>query len=276
VSNKVLIYGSKGFLASNFRQELERRNFPFIAVSRDALNMMDVEAVKEFVRQEHFDSVFFSVGPTPCKTQGMLLQNLELLNILLIALDSAGKSPKFTYISSDAVYGSIDSNPRTEFTNTAPNTLHGKMHLLRESILEYSGLTVLTLRSSAVFGIGDKHLSYGPNRFYHNLHNNLDIVLFGNGNDTRDHLWVKDFARAAADLHSNATGIFNLVSGHSSTFLEIAEEIARMSGVENKIRFENPDNLESDILYDNSKLTSHLGYQISDSLMRGLIGFFSQ
>ena len=274
--SKTLIYGSNGFLAKAFEAELIRRQLAYVKVSRDLLDMTDLDSVKIFVENENFDSVFFGIGPTPCKTQGMYLENINLLLTLLQALSVTNKSPKFTYISSDAVYGVDSIEPRNENTLTAPDTLHGEMHFVRERILQNSNLTLVILRCSAIFGIGDRHGSYGPNRFYRDLMENRDITLFGKGGDKRDHVWIKDFGRVAADLHLKTSGVFNVVSGLSSTFSDIANEMIRLSGRRNRITYQKNTAPESQILYDNSKLVETLGYPISDSLARGLVSYFQE
>lgn len=272
--NKTLIYGSSGFLGKNFELELENRNLPFFSISRSNLEMSNISTVKRFLESQEFDSIFFSIGPAPCRTPEMFIENIELILNLLQAIRIANLKPKITYISSDAVYGSINANPRTESTQTIPDTLHGKMHLVREMLLHSADLPILILRCSAIFGIGDRHLSYGPNRFFNELTENRTLSIYGSGSDKRDHVWINDFARVAADLHGTSEGTFNLVSGKSISFLDIADEMQRLSGKSNLISCQSSDSSFSEIHYDNSKLLEKLGYKIEDSLARGLVSYF--
>lgn len=248
----------------------------FLTISRSEIDMTNFKSVSRFVAEEEFESIFFSVGPTPCKTLEMYSQNINLLVILLKALESVNKKIKITYVSSDAVYGSGGLGVRTEMNQPIPDTLHGSMHLSRELLLSVSGLETLILRSSAVFGLGDPHNSYGPNRFYRNIVDSNNIKLLGNGEDMRDHIWVEDFARIAVDLHLTTVGTFNVVSGNSMTFLDVAKLMITASGVKSQIELQSSNAIVSEIKYDNGKLIGVLGYGISDSLSRGIQKFFQR
>lgn len=248
----------------------------FLSISRSDIDMTNFKSVSSFVAEEEFESIFFSVGPAPCKTLEMYSQNLNLLITLLRALESANKKVKISYVSSDAVYGSGAAGVRTETNDLNPDTLHGSMHASRELLLSVTGLKILILRSCAVFGLGDPHNSYGPNRFFHDIVNGNTIKLFGNGEDMRDHVWVEDFARIAVDLHLTTVGTFNVVSGNSMTFLDIAKFMINTSGIKSQIELQSSDIRVSEIRYDNRKLTDVLGYSISDSISRGIRKFFQK
>jgi len=273
---KTLVYGCTGFLSKAFISELRIRNMDFLTISRSEIDMTNFKSVSRLVAKEEFESIFFSVGPTPCKTLAMYSQNINLLIILLKALESVNKKIKITYVSSDAVYGSRGLGVRTEMNQPIPDTLHGSMHLSRELLLSVSGLETLILRSSAVFGLGDPHNSYGPNRFYRNIVDSNNIKLLGNGEDMRDHIWVEDFARIAVDLHQTTVGTFNVVSGNSMTFLDVAKLMITASGVKSQIELQSSSAIVSEIKYDNGKLIGVLGYSISDSLSRGIQKFFQR
>ena len=271
---RTLVYGCTGFISKAFISELRNRNMDFLSISRSDLDMTNFISVSKFVAEEEFKSIFFSVGPAPCKTLEMYSQNLNLLITLLRALESANKKIKISYVSSDAVYGSGGAGVRTETSQLSPDTLHGSMHLSRELLLSVTGLETLILRSCAVFGLGDPHNSYGPNRFFHDIVDSNRIKLFGNGEDMRDHIWIEDFARIAVDLHLTTAGTFNVVSGNSMTFLDVAKLLVNASGVKSQIELQSSDGRVSEIRYDNRKLTGALGYSISDSLSRGIKSFF--
>lgn len=273
---KTLVYGCTGFLSKAFISELRNRKLNFLSISRSDIDMTNLKSVSRFIAEEEFESIFFSVGPAPCKTLEMYSQNLNLLIILLKALESANKRIKISYVSSDAVYGSGEVGVRTEMNQPNPDTLHGSMHLSRELLLSVTGLELLILRSCAVFGLGDPHNSYGPNRFFKDIVDGNRLKLFGNGEDMRDHLWVEDFARVAVDLHLTTAGTFNVVSGNSMTFLDVAKLIINASGFKSQIELQSSDERVSEIKYDNRKLTDVLGYSISDSLSRGIQRFFQK
>jgi len=56
-------------------------------------------------------------------------------------------------------------------------------------------------------------------------------IIFGNGEQTRDFTFIKDAVEAnILAAESNATGIFNIGTGHRVTINELARLIARLLG----------------------------------------------
>src|SRR5262249_40476992 len=133
---------------------------------------------------------------------------------------------QLVYASSDAVY-SFDTALISEETPAVPLDLYGVMHRARELVLAAEAKAPLAiLRFTAVYGTGDTHNSYGPNRFLRQALKDGRIALFGNGEETRDHLYIDD----AVDLVLKAithgsTGLINLASGSSVPFRAVADMI---------------------------------------------------
>src|SRR5581483_10201767 len=85
----------------------------------------------------------------------------------------------------------------------------------------------------AVFGPGDTHNSYGPNRFVRSAVTDHTVRLFGQGEETRDHLFVDDLVRILVTLgSSNVTGVLNIATGTSRSFGSIVEALRSMVAFE--------------------------------------------
>ena len=107
------------------------------------------------------------------------------------------------------------------------------MHLARERMLADAcitmGVPLLIVRLCAVYGPGDTHNAYGPNRFVRSALKNGIIDLFGGGEERRPHLWVSDAIRALKGVfRTGADGIIHLVPSSSVTFAEIACELQKL------------------------------------------------
>src|SRR5262249_46280748 len=102
------------------------------------------------------------------------------------------------YISSDAVYANGDTLIGAS-TRPAPDTLYGQMHYCRErmvvDVAQRWSCPLMILRPCALYGPGDTHNSYGPNRFVRTAVETQRIGIFGQGEELRDHLGVEDFVR---------------------------------------------------------------------------------
>jgi nucleoside-diphosphate-sugar epimerase len=108
-------------------------------------------------------------------------------------------------------------------------------HLVREHIMQTvcvaAAIPLTILRPGAVFGPGDTHNAYGPSRFVRTARVQRKISLFGEGEEQRDHIYIRDLARIVQlTIRQGVTGVFSAVTGEPVTFREIAEAISRVLG----------------------------------------------
>jgi|LauGreSuBDMM15SN_2_FD.fasta_scaffold05160_3 UDP-glucose 4-epimerase len=225
---RVVILGSSGFIGSAIHNLLERNQIPVLGIASKDLDLMSPDAGKkltEIMKTE--DVLVFISAIAPCKDSGMLLKNIQIAKSVCNALEEKPVA-QVVYISSDAVYGDSDK-PISEFSCAEPGSVHGVMHLAREIILKqvYPGpLTIV--RPTLVYGLNDPHNSYGPNRFRRLARAGMEIVLFGDGEERRDHVDVEDIAELVVKIIlRKSTGLINAVSGEVVSFRELADLMSR-------------------------------------------------
>ena len=70
------------------------------------------------------------------------------------------------------------------------------MHLMRENILKrsFNKKKLVIVRPTLVYGKGDTHSGYGPNLFIKRAKKNKNIILFGNGEELWDHIWINNLS----------------------------------------------------------------------------------
>ena len=136
--------------------------------------------------------VFLSaLTPDKGRDSGTLMRNLAMGRAVCEATREV-EIAQLVYASSDAVY-SFATTLISEATPPVPIDLYGVMHRARELMLASEAKApVAVLRLTAIYGAGDTHNSYGPNRFMRQALKDGRIALFGNGEETRDHLHVDD------------------------------------------------------------------------------------
>jgi nucleoside-diphosphate-sugar epimerase len=134
-------------------------------------------------------------------------------------------------ISSDAVFGD-EPLPLTEATPRAPESYHGVMHLAREIMFATEvKCPQATLRPTLIYGARDPHNGYGPNQFRRKANRGEGIVLFGEGEERRDHVAVEDVAELAVRvLMHRSAGSLNVATGAVASFRELAELAVKLSG----------------------------------------------
>jgi nucleoside-diphosphate-sugar epimerase len=97
-------------------------------------------------------------------------------------------------------------------------------------------IPVLIVRPCAVYGTGDTHNSYGPNRFLKTAKETGEIAISGAGEEIRDHLYIDDLVSLIVlCIEHKATGIANLASGKARSFAEVVTVIQNTLDKEIKI-----------------------------------------
>lgn len=260
---RVVILGSDSFIAKSLinRLIIDKKDIKIIKISRkeiDFANKNECSKLSDIILDN--DSIFFVAAKAPVKDTEMMVYNIRMCQNICDAIINKNFS-HITYVSSDAVYS--DSEKKiNEMSSAEPSSLHGLMHLSREKILEsyfYDRLCII--RPTLVYGINDPHGGYGPNKFIKNAKNNIDINLFGQGEERRDHVYVEDVANISLRLiEDKYIGKINITSGTLYSFLEIAEFIIK--------RFKNKININ--FLKRNGPMP-HNGYRAFDNKKINLI-----
>ena len=221
---RVVVLGGTGFIGGAVTQRLRTAGISTLALSRvemDLLSPTATDAMTNFLNPS--DVLVLASANAPCKDLAMLQGNLAMIEPVCVALQRQPVA-QVVYISSDAVYKDSTS-PLTEASCAEPNSLHGVMHLAREVALRqaYAGPLAL-VRPTLVYGLNDPHNGYGPNRFRRLAIQGQDIVLFGEGEERRDHVDVQDVADLVLHVVRRCSaGIANAVSGQVVSFRELAE-----------------------------------------------------
>lgn len=224
---RVVIVGAGGFVGSAIAKRLGTEGVPVLALTRKELDLLAEGAssrIRELVQPE--DSVVMVSALAPAKTVSMLMQNLKMAEAVCDALADTAVA-HFVYISSDAVY-SDSANPVTERSCCQPSAFHGMMHAARELIFRTTVKAPLAiLRPSLLYGAGDPHNGYGPNRFRRLAAKGEAITLFGEGEEMRDHVFIDDVGRIVAlTLSHRSVGVLNVATGVSTSFRRVAETAA--------------------------------------------------
>jgi nucleoside-diphosphate-sugar epimerase len=224
---RAVVIGAGGFVGSTIVKELAKAGINTLAITRkeaDLLSPGGADALKALLKPD--DSVVFVSAVAPAKNAAQVMTNMRMAESAIAAF-AAVPPAHLLYISSDAVYAD-DANPVTERSPLAPSTTHGLMHLAREIFFrsEYKGPFAI-LRPTLIYGAGDPHSGYGPNRYRKLAAKGETIGLFGQGEEKRDHIAVEDVGRLAVRvLQHGSTGVLNAVTGVSTSFNTIAHIVA--------------------------------------------------
>lgn len=234
--SRVLILGSSGFVGTHLKHLLERSSVEVHGFSSKEIDLTSpacVSQLREVARADDVLVVVSALTPDRGRDIATMVKNIRMGEHICEFL-AASRCSHVVYISSDAVYAE-DAHPVRESSCADPTSFHGLMHVVRERVLQAtaktSGIPLMIVRPAAIYGPGDTHNSYGPNRFVRTAKSEGRIKLFGNGEEKRDHVHIRDVVSlVTACLESRAKGTLNIATGQAVSFLQVAQTIAELGG----------------------------------------------
>jgi UDP-glucose 4-epimerase len=231
---RVVILGAAGFVARDLARQLNLEGIPNVAISSRDVDLCRPESVQQLeglVRSEDSLVVTSALTPEKGKDVKTFMRNIAMVNHVC-AFFETHSCRHLVYLSSDAVY-SDQSSLVSEETPLCPKGLYALMHCAREQMLESAvakpRIPLCLVRPCAIYGSGDTHNSYGPNRFIRTAVQDKKIVLFGNGEEERDHVYIQDVSRfLVLCLTHQMEGAMNIVSGKAVSFHDLAQSIVAL------------------------------------------------
>jgi nucleoside-diphosphate-sugar epimerase len=227
---RTVILGAGGFVGRAILARLQRDGANVLPLTRKEVDLLAPKAAEQLAAHlAGQPTLVLTSALAPVKTSAMLLDNLRMMQAVLAAV-KAQPVAHLAYVSSDAVYADSRA-PLTEASPAEPGSLHGAMHLAREIMLkaELPGTPLAIVRPTLIFGPGDPHNGYGPNRFLRLARAGQAIPLFGEGEEQRDHVFIEDVAEIVCRCVAyRATGVVNAVSGTVTSFRTVAEQAAEL------------------------------------------------
>jgi len=158
---------------------------------------------------------------------------------------------KVVFASSASVYDDSKLIPIKEDFNRNPQNPYGKTKLQAEVLAEKHsklGVKIIGLRYFNVYGFGQS-LSYAGviTKFLENLKNNKPPIIYGDGLQVRDFVFVEDVVRAnhLAMESKLDFSIINIGSGEAVSILNLANIMIKSFGLNIKPVFD--EELKSDV-----------------------------
>ena len=299
LGKRILVTGGAGFIGSHLVEALAKDNQvrvldDFSTGSRDNLaavsstvdiregDVADLETVEDAMRG---CEVVFHLAVACLRAVirdpmlGMRVNELGTLTVLLAARDQGIE--RVVYCSSSEVYGTAheqrisEDHPLNPETPYAAGKLAGEMQAL--SFWRTYGLPVMIVRPFNSYG-PRSHL-LGPSgevipRFVARSLAGWPLVVFGDGQQTRDFTWVEDTAdgiKLAAECDELIGDRINIARGEEVSVLGIADLIQRTVGRETPV--ENYPARPGDVrrhLADVSRSQALLGFSPPVGIEEGL------
>jgi UDP-glucose 4-epimerase len=296
--HKVLVTGGAGFIGSNVARLVREKTGADVVVLdnlssgyRENLDGLAATFVHGDVRDEPVvrsavagcDTVFHlaaSVGNARSIENPIQDSEVNVLGTLRVleAARQAGVT-KVVFSSSAGIFGELKTLPIREDHPVEPDTPYGASKLCGEKLcLAYAKLypvECVCLRYFNVYGVHQRYDAYGNviPIFAHRVLHGEPVIIYGDGEQTRDFVNVRDVAAAnlGAAQTAGVSGAFNIASGTRITINRLAELVMAASGRPTPIEHAAPR--KGDVrhsLADISMARTALGYKPRVALEHGL------
>ncbi|MEP6572120.1 MAG: NAD-dependent epimerase/dehydratase family protein [Gemmatimonadota bacterium] len=312
MSGRVLITGGAGFIGSHIAEEYQRAGWEVTALDdlsrgRESNVPKGARFIKADIRSSEaraelakgkYDVLCHHAAQIDVRVsvdRPSLDADINLVGFINL-LEGAGDGGvrRVVFASSGGVvYGDPDVTPTPETAPKLPISPYGVSKLSGEHYLrvigQLRGFEGIALRYSNVFGPRQDPSSEAGvvSIFISRLLKKQKLIIFGDGKQTRDYVFVRDVARAnlaagtaqvtRTDLDSTA---FNIATSVERSVVELAETVGRTMGMTPELEFaaERAGELRRNAL-NISKAKSGLGWQPTHKFDEGLeaiVSWFKQ
>ncbi|WP_455463727.1 GDP-mannose 4,6-dehydratase, partial [Candidatus Hodarchaeum mangrovi] len=202
---------------------------------------------------------------------------IGFLNLLESMLKCGIK--KLVYVSTGgAIYGEPKEIPVQETAFENPISAYGLSKLVGERYLklfhETYGISYSIIRPANIYGPRQDPMGEAGviSIFLGNFLNKKPVVIFGDGYDTRDYIYVKDITNMCIKaMHANQNATFNAGTGIQTNLIELVNTIEKVTEMKTIRNFESPRPGDvKHISLDSSKAKNKLNWEPKVSLEKGI------
>lgn len=289
----LLITGATGFFGKHLVQLAA--DVPHLAPTSSDLNLLRFDGMAEWFSQNQIDTIIHAagfvggIGLNKAHPGRMAADNLRMgLNVLEAAAKAGGIH--VVVVSTICIYPEDASVPTTESQvyEGFPSEVTSFYGLAKRELLSLAeglrrefGLSFTYIIPTNLYGPGD-HFDEAKSHVVPALLRRAleakeagaeEIVVWGDGSQTRDLLYVEDAAKGvllATDRKLNGE-VLNLSSGRETSVKELAETICRTVGFGGRLVWDvdKPGGAPRRAL-DGSRAASKMGFRAETSLEEGL------
>lgn len=211
----ILVTGSSGFVGQHLLRRLNGSNHRIIAVDKEqpiafvdevryhTIDLLDRPLVDELIADTKPDTIFHLAAQTSVAVSSREptqdIQNNVAASVSLIQSAVELSIPRIVFTSTGgAMYGDSSTVPFDEFTSANPQSIYGVSKLAVEHYLRVlthgTETAVSVVRPGNIYGPGQNHLGEAGviAIFGARMLSEKNVTIFGDGNDTRDYIYVDD------------------------------------------------------------------------------------
>lgn len=293
---KVLVTGAEGFLGARLVERLRRYGVPVIGAARRptaSSERCDVTYVhfdlsddgEQFLEQlKDVDAlVHLAWSSTPSTSNKQPTSDL-LLNVggtvrLFEMCVKAGVKRIVFASTGGQVYGDVYGDSIDESSPTNPKSAYGIGKLSCEKYLSLfcslHGISGASLRVANIFGPGQPaREGFGViPTFLGRIQNNDPIMIFGDGLNVRDFVYIDDVVEAFfLAIYSGKNDVYNIASGVGVSILEVVNTLEKATGLTAQLNYQPARASDPlSVVLANHKAMAELGWTPKVGFSEGLL-----
>jgi len=298
---KYLVTGGLGFVGSHLSEELVNQGHDItildnlsngqlsnISKIKDKITVYiaQVEQLQSTIFNDQFDGVFHLATAPRSSSLADPMRDIESNCKGMIAVLELAKrhGAKVVFTSNSGIYGSsVDGSAINESSVNNPTTPYDANKLVSEyySKIYYNiyGVKSALVRFATVYGERQKvneKLNWRPlvATFVKNVVNNESVKINGDGEQTRDLIYVKDAVQGVIKAMNSSVDnadVFLLSTNTETSVKQVLDLVENIVGKKANVNYDEP--LKGDIKrmrYDYSKAKEYFGYEPKYSVRDGI------
>lgn len=297
---KIYVAGHTGLVGSAIAKLIETQGkHEWVGQSRNQLNLLDVDKVKNFIKSEKPDAIILAAAKVGGIKANMdfpvefLSENLQIQNNVINAADMAGVE-KFVFLGSSCIYPKLSPQPIKEeylLTGTLEPTNEPYalakivgLKLIQAYRKEFEKKWISVMPTNIYgprdnFDLNSSHVLPALIRKFHDakINNSEEVELWGTGNPRREFLYSADLADAVIFLLENYDSdvAINIGTGIDLRISDLASIIAKIIGFKGSIKWNHnmPDGTPRKLL--NVEKITELGWRAKTGLEEGISKTYS-
>lgn len=292
---KCLVTGGAGFIGSNLALELQNQGDDVVVVDNfftghvDNLAGFEGEVIRADVSRpvelpDDFDVIFHQAAitdprhPDDDETYRSNTEGFEVIIDLAQRCDA-----RLVYASSASLYGHGDAPQQEDQPKDLLNTYaRSKLWMDDRAKTLVDQMHIVGLRYFNVFGPREAHKGRPASMIYH-LTQQMKLgqrpKLFRNGEQKRDHIYVRDVVMANLLATEAPCGVYNVGTGRATTFNELVQWINQALGTHLQPEYiDNPygQTYQAHTQADTTRAREELGFEAVFTPQQGVIDYVMQ
>lgn len=293
---KILITGGCGFIGSHVAEKFLKENYKVIIVDNLSTGNIANKPHKavfynvDLLDKKKLEKIFYKEKPDLISHHASALvgvresiinpkkafTDIEIM-INIVDLMKKYSVDHLLFSSSANVYDRYAALPIKEDSKLNPLSPYGVTKMAIESycnyISQFYGIKITIFRYFNVFGPRQliRKREGVISNIISSIAKNKSIIIFGDGNQTRDFVYVEDIANAnylAAEKKTN--GIFNIGRGNGTSINEIIAINEKIWGKKVKVIYKKSINEIEHSIADTVKAKKYLGWEIKIKFEQGI------